>query len=90
VVIFLKHKLLKRKIALKMRKCSALLVITLLTDKPHNPMINAGAIVVCSLIERERPLEERTQYVSVHLVVCVAYKSPCNATTGDEADYGDM
>jgi glutaminase len=32
-------------------------------DLPHNPMINAGAIMVCSLIQPQSPLEDRIQYI---------------------------
>ncbi|CAK8678728.1 unnamed protein product [Clavelina lepadiformis] len=32
-------------------------------DKPHNPLINAGSIVICSLIKPELPLADRFHYV---------------------------
>jgi glutaminase len=32
--------------------------------RPHNPMINAGAIMACSLIERTKVLAERFEYVT--------------------------
>ena len=32
-------------------------------DKPHNPMINAGAIVVASLIRPDLPHAERTVHM---------------------------
>ncbi|KAL4217873.1 hypothetical protein ACF0H5_022612 [Mactra antiquata] len=33
-------------------------------DKPHNPMINAGAIVVCSLLKQTYNLPDRFDYVA--------------------------
>lgn len=33
-------------------------------DKPHNPMINAGAIVVSSLLRNEMNIADRFDYVS--------------------------
>ncbi|XP_039267922.1 glutaminase kidney isoform, mitochondrial-like isoform X2 [Styela clava] len=36
-------------------------------DQPHNPMINAGALVVCSLIKPELPVAER--YVHVQNII---------------------
>ena len=33
--------------------------------KPHNPMINAGAIVLCSLIKPHLSLHERMNFVSI-------------------------
>jgi glutaminase len=32
--------------------------------KPHNPMINAGAIMTCSLIQPHQPMAERFEHVS--------------------------
>nr|XP_002126124.1 glutaminase kidney isoform, mitochondrial-like [Ciona intestinalis] len=36
-------------------------------DKPHNPLINSGAIVVCSLIKPDQLLSERFEYVQKYL-----------------------
>ncbi|KAJ3262554.1 hypothetical protein HK103_000083 [Boothiomyces macroporosus] len=36
-------------------------------DRPHNPMINAGAIMACSLIKPKEPIYERFQYVNEQL-----------------------
>uniref|UniRef100_H2YFA6 glutaminase n=1 Tax=Ciona savignyi TaxID=51511 RepID=H2YFA6_CIOSA len=36
-------------------------------DKPHNPLINSGSIVVCSLIKPEQLLSERFEYVQEYL-----------------------
>jgi len=35
--------------------------------QPHNPMINAGAIMTCSLIKKEKALYERFDYISRRL-----------------------
>jgi glutaminase len=35
--------------------------------QPHNPMINAGAIMTCSLIKKEKALYERFDYISKRL-----------------------
>ncbi|KAH3771159.1 hypothetical protein DPMN_172461 [Dreissena polymorpha] len=42
---------------LRMKRC--------FTDKPHNPMINAGAIAVCSLLKQGVNLVDRFDYLSI-------------------------
>lgn len=42
------------------------------TDQPHNPMINAGAIVVASLIRNSTSIADRYDYVSTH-DLCITY-----------------
>jgi hypothetical protein len=37
-------------------------------DKPHNPMINAGAIVVSSLLKKEMNIADRFDFVSKTVV----------------------
>ena len=34
------------------------------SDKPHNPMINAGAIVISSLLKKGMVIADRFDYVS--------------------------
>jgi hypothetical protein len=47
------------------------------SDKPHNPMVNSGAIVVSSLIKKDWNMADRFDYVSVlHLT---ALYSPFDA-----------
>jgi len=45
----------------------------LVSDKPHNPMVNAGAIVICSLIlelvQPQTPLAEKYDMVSAYVKV---------------------
>lgn len=43
-------------------------------DQPHNPMINAGALVVCSMIRPELPLAERFDYVSILVIYGRVFK----------------
>ena len=35
------------------------------TDKPHNPLINAGALVVCSLLKQDMNPADRFDFVSI-------------------------
>ena len=44
----------------------------LLTDKPHNPMINAGAIVVSSLLKKDLNVADRFDYVSQKFLISFA------------------
>ncbi len=41
-----------------------LLQLYSLSDKPHNPMINAGAIVITSLLKNQLKLPDRFDFVS--------------------------
>ena len=34
------------------------------TVKPHNPMINAGALILCSLVKQSLPINEKVNFVS--------------------------
>ena len=38
------------------------------TDKPHNPLINAGAIVVSSLLKKDLNVADRFDYVSLTIL----------------------
>ena len=46
-----------------------------LTEKPHNPMINAGAILVCTLLKTlvtpEMNLAEKFDFTMNYFKVCV-------------------
>ena len=39
-------------------------ISVLASDKPHNPMINAGAIVIASLVKNNLRLADRFDHVS--------------------------
>ena len=41
-------------------------VTEFIADKPHNPMVNAGAIVIGSLLKQELPLPDRFDFVSLN------------------------
>ncbi|XP_068609401.1 glutaminase kidney isoform, mitochondrial isoform X2 [Brachionichthys hirsutus] len=60
-------------------------------DKPHNPMVNAGAIVVSSLIKPDSNKAERFDYVMEVLKrMCgTQYVSFSNATFQSERETGD-
>ena len=51
-----------------------LIIMCLFADKPHNPLINAGAIVTASLIKGNLRLADRFDYVST----LVTYIIPVN------------
>ena len=39
-----------------------------ISDKPHNPMINSGAIIVSSLLKPELSLPDRFDWVNFQLL----------------------
>lgn len=41
------------------------------SDKPHNPMVNSGAIIVSSLLKKDWSMADRFDYVSERLVIAV-------------------
>uniref|UniRef100_A0A4W4ENW5 glutaminase n=1 Tax=Electrophorus electricus TaxID=8005 RepID=A0A4W4ENW5_ELEEL len=59
-------------------------------DKPHNPMVNAGAIVISSLIKPEVKKAEKFDYVSTtQLMAGGEYVGFSNATFQSEKETGD-
>ncbi|XP_059188814.1 glutaminase liver isoform, mitochondrial-like [Centropristis striata] len=60
-------------------------------DKPHNPMVNAGAIVISSLIEPQSNKAERFDYVMEFLKSLAGkeYVGFSNATFQSERETGD-
>lgn len=60
-------------------------------DKPHNPMVNAGAIVISSLLKPLSNKAERFDYVMEFLkkLAGVEYVGFCNATFQSEKETGD-
>ncbi|XP_076858489.1 glutaminase kidney isoform, mitochondrial isoform X3 [Brachyhypopomus gauderio] len=60
-------------------------------DKPHNPMVNAGAIVCTSLIKQKAGNAEKFDYVMNHLQAMAGneYVGFSNATFQSERESGD-
>lgn len=45
-------------------------------NKPHNPMINAGALIIASLLKNKLPLSDRFDYVSTpQLATCIKHET---------------
>jgi len=54
------------------------------SGKPHNPMINTGALVLCSLIKPHCNITDRTNFVSAGTLATLSPLSP-TPSPSDEA-----
>ena len=52
-------------------------MIEFIADKPHNPMVNAGAIVIGSLLKQELPLPDRFDFVSLNYSILTDHEGKC-------------
>ena len=59
----LKQTVARKPICL-IANCVSVTMQIFYSDKPHNPMINAGAMVLSSLIKPHNTITERTNFVS--------------------------
>lgn len=47
-------------------------------DKPHNPLMNSGAIVVASLLKNELSAADRFDYVSISVHILEQFQQTNN------------